>query len=82
MSTWNFRLVDVTDENGGEPYLRLSEVYYNDAGKPVGYSDPCLGSENLEGMLDLLRMHSLALSSPVLKKSDFIYGSYRDEDEE
>jgi len=71
MSTWNFRLLDVTDDNGGDPYLELCEVYYNDKGDPIGYSEPCTGSETIEGMLDLLRMHSLALNKPVLKKSDF-----------
>jgi hypothetical protein len=77
MSTWNFRVLDVTDENGGDPYLTLVEVHYNDAGVPVGYCDPCTGSEDLEGMLGLLRWHSLALAKPVLKKSDFI-GEFED----
>ncbi len=72
MSTWNFRVIDVTDENNGEPYLELVEVYYTDAGEPVGYCKPCTGSETIEGMLDLLRMHSLALAKPILKKSDFL----------
>ena len=72
MSTWNFRLLDVTDENGGDPYLTLVEVHYNDAGVPVGHSDPCTGSEDLEGMKQLIEWHALALDNPVLKPSDFV----------
>ena len=72
MSTWNFRLLDVTDENGGDPYLTLVEVHYNDAGVPVGHSDPCTGSEDLEGMKQLIEWYALALDNPVLKPSDFV----------
>jgi hypothetical protein len=72
MSKWDFRLLDVTDDNGGDPYLELCEVYYNDKDAPIGYSTPCTGSETIEGMLDLLRLHSLALAKPILKKSDFL----------
>ena len=79
MSTWNFRVLDVTDENGGDPYLTLVEVHYNDAGVPVGYCDPCTGSEDLEGMKQLIEWHSLALAKPVLKKSDFI-GKFEEDD--
>jgi hypothetical protein len=74
MSTWNFRVLDVTDENGGDPYLTLVEVHYNDAGVPVGYCDPCTGSEDLEGMKQLIEWYALALDKPVLKPSDFVGG--------
>ena len=72
MKTWNFRVLDVTDENGGDPYLTLVEVLYNDAGVPVGHSDPCTGSEDLEGMKQLIEWYALALDNPVLKPSDFV----------
>ena len=85
MGTWNFRLLDVTDENGGGilrlyPYIELVEVSYNDAGVPVGYCDPCTGSENLEGMKQLVEWYALALNKPVLNKSDFI-GSFEEDEE-
>ena len=80
MSTWNFRLLDVTDENGGDPYLTLVEVHYNDAGVPVGYCDPCTGSEDLGGMKHLIQWYTLALGKPVLQKGDFV-GEFEDEEE-
>jgi hypothetical protein len=71
MSNWNFRLLDVSDENLGEPYIMLIEAHYNDKGVPVGYSDPCTGSETIEGMKQLVAWYALALDKPILKKSDF-----------
>lgn len=79
MSTWNFRLLDVSKENGGDPYLELAEVHYNDAGVPVGYCNPCTGSEDLEGMKQLIEWYALALAKPVLNMSEFI-GKFEDDD--
>jgi hypothetical protein len=82
MSTWNFRLLDLSDENGGDRWLELVEVHYNEKRVPVGYSSPCIGSETIEGMLDLLRLHSLALAKPILKKADFVGKFDYEEDEQ
>lgn len=80
MSTWNFRLIDLSDENGGDPWLELVEVHYNDKRVPVGYSTPCIGSETVEGMRQVMDWHRLALGKPVMKKSDFI-GEFEDDDD-
>ena len=72
MSTWGFRMIDLNDENGGDPWIELCEVHYNDAGVPVAYSNPCIGSETVEGMKQLLSWHKLALGKPVMQKSDFV----------
>ena len=71
MSTWNFRLIDLSDENG-DPWLELIEVYHNDKGVPVGYSTPCMGSDTVEGMRQVMDWHRLALGKPVMKKADFV----------
>jgi hypothetical protein len=70
MSTWNFRLLDLTDANLGDPYLELVEVHYNDKGVPVGYTDPCTGSETIEGMKQLVAWYALALDKPVMQQSE------------
>ena len=72
MSTWNFRLIDLNDENSGNPWLELVEVHYNEKRVPVAYSNPCIGSETVEGMKQLLSWHRLALGKPVMQKSDFV----------
>ena len=35
--TWNFRLVDMTAVNDGEPWIEIKEVYY-EGEKPAGYA--------------------------------------------
>jgi hypothetical protein len=76
MGYWNFRVLDVTDYEDElqrkYPYLTLVEVHYKDEGVPVGYCDPCTGSEDLEGMKQLIEWYALALDKPVLKPSDFV----------
>ena len=76
MGYWNFRLLDVTDYEDElqrkYPYLTLVEVHYTDEDVPVGHSDPCTGSEDLEGMKQLIERYALALDKPVLKPSDFV----------
>ena len=78
MSHWNFRLIDLSDENGGEPYIGLHEVHYNDENVPVGYGEPCTGAESVEGMREVMRWQALALDKPVMQKSEFI-GSFGDD---
>lgn len=68
---WNFRLVDMSEENMGEPYMELKEVFYNAKGEPTGYCEPCIGSETLEGMRQTIKWYALALDKPVLKQTDF-----------
>lgn len=72
MSTWNFRLIDLSDENGGDPWLELVEVHYDSKRIPAGYSTPCMGSETVEGMRQVMDWHRFALNKPVLKKADFV----------
>ena len=79
MSTWNFRLIDLSGENGGDPWLELVEVHYNDEGVPVGYSSPCIGSETADSMRQVMDWHRLALNKPVMQKADFV-GKFDHED--
>lgn len=68
---WNYRLIDLSHENGGEPWVVIHEVFYEDDGSLMGYGTACLGSESLEEMRTTLEWMALALDKPVLKPSDF-----------
>lgn len=68
--TWNYRIVNAKSENGGEDWYCLKEVVYHD-GKPTGYSDPSIGSEDMDSMRDVWRLMSLAMEVPPLQESDF-----------
>ena len=67
---WNHRLVNMPSENGGEPWIVLQEVHYED-GKPTGYGDPCCGSETLEGAKQVCAWFAEAANKPVLHEDDF-----------
>ena len=69
-STWNHRLVSIPSQNGDEPWIAVQEVYYED-GEPIGYADPCCGSETLEGVKQVCAWFAEAASKPVLHEDDF-----------
>jgi len=63
MSTWNHRVVKMDDEDGT---LLLAEVIYDEDGNPLGYHEPFMSSDTIEGLQELLDRLSLALDEPVL----------------
>ena len=69
--TWNYRFINMPSENDGEDWICLKEVYYDNDGKPVSYSDPCLGSESVDGVLWLIDEWAEAATMPVLHEDDF-----------
>jgi hypothetical protein len=69
--TWNYRLVDRSDKNEGEPWVEIVEVHYED-GKPIGFSDPSVNAETKELLLENLeRIIKDIKEQPVLKMADF-----------
>ena len=69
---WNYRIVNVPSENGGDDWYCLKEVSYNaKTGKPVGYGNPCVGSETADGCLGVLEMFDYASKMPPLQEKDF-----------
>lgn len=62
MNTWNHRVVRV-DEDGT---LLIAEVVYDEDGNPLGYHEPFMCSETVEGLQELLTRLSDALEEPVL----------------
>ena len=68
---WNHRVIDLTEENDGETWLEIQEVYYNDKNEPCGYCDPCLGGESLDEVRTQVERFLKCIEQPILKKSDF-----------
>ena len=67
---WNYRLFDVSDENGGDPYFTVREVYYGADGEPVGWSKATLGDETVEGCRKQLERILEDIQQPVLRTDD------------
>mgnify|MGYP003340372287 CR=1 FL=1 len=68
---WNYRLIDLSHENAGDPWLDVKEVYYDDDESLQGYADVSLGSEDVDGLRETLTRMLEALDKPVLKIEDF-----------
>lgn len=70
--TWNYRLVDRTHRNAGEPWVEIVEVYYDEQGKLEGFSSPFINGETKEEvLLNLKRIIADIEDKPVLTLADF-----------
>ena len=69
---WNHRVVRLTEP---EEILFFAEVFYDDDGKPTGYTEIFLGSETKRGLRKLVERLDDALKQPVLDDVDIASGS-------
>ena len=68
---WNYRMVNIKNGNGGDPWIQICEVYYNDDGSLMGYSESCIGSETVTGLNIMMERVNMAMSKPVIDEDDF-----------
>lgn len=68
---WNHRLINCPSQNGGDDWIEFKEVFYNEKGELLGYSNACSGSETVEGMQEMLARLNKAMELPVLHESNF-----------
>jgi hypothetical protein len=79
---WNHRLVDLSKDNEGEPWIVIQEVYYNEEGKPCGYCDPCMGGEDLSEVMQQVKRFSECLNQPILNAETDFNNKLTEDDEE
>ena len=69
--TWNLRLVDVTDpEFPDDKCIEICEVYYDQMGKPLGYSAASMSGEDVQEIRKYLMWALEALEKPILNFKD------------
>ena len=68
---WQYRIVNMPSQNGGEDWYGLQEVFFEPDGTPMGYADPSTGTEDLEGLKELGEWIADAFSKPVMHENDF-----------
>lgn len=63
---WNHRIL--AHEHNGEVYLQIHEVYYNEEGKPNGYTENpiSVGSETVKGITWTLNKMLECRTKPIL----------------
>ena len=67
---WNHRLIRFKEPGSDDVSYKFAEVFYED-GKLIGYHDPFMWSETVEGIQELAQRLLKATTQPVLDESDF-----------
>jgi len=78
---WNHRVVNRIEENDGEDWFVVCEVYYNENNQPCGYCDATVGSETMEELKTTIERITKAYEQPVLTKANFVGNLFEDEEE-
>lgn len=68
---WNHRIVRVKD--GDKHLLVFAEVYYNAKGKPTGYTEPFMCSEELGGLRQLVNRLGDAINHDIIDEAEFAF---------
>lgn len=71
---WNNRVVKFVDVIEGvleEEFYEIKEVYYDENDKPYAYGGPCLGSESVESLREVVARLQEAFDKPVLDAKNF-----------
>lgn len=80
--SWNYRVIEFVDEQG-YPWRAIHEVHYDDAGKPVSYTEDAASVISSDGaginapLAWVLEKMREALDKPVLVETDFVASSGR-----
>ena len=69
--TWNYRVVNLKSQNGGEDWYCLQEVYYDMNDKLTGYCNISIGSESWESLRVMWEMMEEGMKLPPLQEEDF-----------
>jgi hypothetical protein len=62
--SWNHRVVKIVEFE--ETLYMIQEDFYNGDDKPVGYTEPSVVSETMDGLRETIARMERALSQPVL----------------
>ncbi len=79
MSSWNHRILVDIDKNN-ERYFQVHEVYYNNDGKPDGYSENpiTISSETIDGLKWTLDRINECFEKPILWAGVRFPNEYKD----
>lgn len=69
---WNHRVIEAEDVDG-KKFYGIHEVYYDNDGNPMAYTEDAVGIvwEEGDNPVQVLEWMANCLNKPVLKKSDF-----------
>jgi hypothetical protein len=68
--TWNHRVFNIKDQNGGEDLFEVRETYYNDKNEIIGSCSLSVMSEKVEGLKWIAEQIVKSADQPVLMPND------------
>ena len=68
---WQYRIVNMPSQNGGEDWFALQEVFFEKDGSLMGHADPSTGTEDLDGLKKLGEWIAEAFNLPIFHENDF-----------
>lgn len=66
--TWNHRVCNLKNQNLGEDYFLVKEVYYDDEDKIIGTTELSVGSETLDGLKWIAEQIIKATEKPIIEE--------------
>lgn len=63
---WNHRVYNLKEQNLGEDYFVVKEVYYNENNEIIGAGDLSVGSETLDGLKWIAEQIIKATEKPIV----------------
>lgn len=70
MTSWNYRVMDLTKEGEAEGGFGLIEVYYNDDGEITGWCPSLPFGDTVDDLVDDLAAMIDATGTPVLTRAE------------
>jgi len=75
--SWNYRVMELTDELEGK-YYEIKEVYYNRDGSLMGYCDASVSGGSFGDIINTLDMMKTDAHKSVLREEDFKGATYEE----
>ena len=68
--SWNYRVMELEDDDG-EKYYKIKEVYYNRDGSLMGYCDAVVGGNSVSELIKVLDMMKEDAHKSILRPEYF-----------
>ncbi len=77
---WNYRVVNVTEDDAEEPFYEVCEVFYDESDVPAGWAKASICGEDMKTLNSCMELMQQALALPTLHPIDFTGSLYNSED--
>ena len=77
---WNYRVVNIAEDNAEEPFYEVCEVFYDESDVPAGWAKASVCGEDMKVLRECMEKMVQAMELPTLHPVDFTGSLYNPED--